>query len=563
MYKKLQISLLLSPIIFCLSHAQAQGLNFYYGNLHAHSAYSDGNKDALTSLASTPYHDFVFAKTAQHFDFLGISEHNHSLAGMVLADYARGLQQADSANQNGSFVAMYGIEWGVIGPPGGHVLIYGCNQLIGWDTLMGIPNYDVYNAKLDYNGLFTKIARIPDAFVCLAHPASSDYSNLFSSSVNTTYDSAIVATAIRSGPAFSTDTLYSNPSTSSYESRYKDALKQGYHLGAILDHDNHYTTFGKTANSRTVVLAPSLSRADIMTAIKQRKTQSSDDWNVQVTFQINNAPLGSIVTDTASPRITVTVYDPDLETTASIVITYGIPGSGLNPTSLTSSTTGSINYLHSIPTGSSYYYYAVVTQADGDKIFTAPIWVNKVSVLPVKLISFTSSKQDGNIGLHWQTASEWNADYFSIERSNDAKLFESIGKVQATNSNTLTAYYFIDNQPFVGTVYYRLKQVDMDGTPHFSNIIWVHDSKSIDAVSVLFSPNPFNHNLTLAIENVTNEEVVVNGFNTMGQKVFSQKMEYESGQELTIELPSELTKGMYTFQVTVAGKSFAKHVFKY
>jgi hypothetical protein len=205
----------------------------------------------------------------------------------------------------------------------------------------------------------------------------------------------------------------------------------------------------------------------------------------------------------------------------------------------------------------------VVTQADGDKIFTAPIWVNKVSVLPVKLISFTSSKQDGNIGLHWQTASEWNADYFSIERSNDAKLFESIGKVQATNSNTLTAYYFIDNQPFVGTVYYRLKQVDMDGTPHFSNIIWVHDSKSIDAVSVLFSPNPFNHNLTLAIENVTNEEVVVNGFNTMGQKVFSQKMEYESGQELTIELPSELTKGMYTFQVTVAGKSFAKHVFKY
>jgi hypothetical protein len=219
--------------------------------------------------------------------------------------------------------------------------------------------------------------------------------------------------------------------------------------------------------------------------------------------------------------------------------------------------------VHSIPTGSSYYYYAVVTQADGDKIFTAPIWVNKVSVLPMKLISFTSSKQDGNIELHWQTASEWNADYFSIERSNDAVLFESIGKVQATNSNTLTSYYFVDKQLFVGTVYYRLKQVDMDGTPHYSTIIWVHDSKNLDAVSVSFSPNPFDDNLTLSIENSSNEEVVVNGFNTLGQKVFSQKMDYGSGQELTIELPGELPQGMYTFQVTVAGKSIAKHVFKY
>src|SRR6478609_6632209 len=105
--------LLITPLILVVQKVNAQALNFYYGTLHAHSSYSDGNKDAAVSLASIPYHNYVFAKTAQHFDFLGISEHNHNGAGMVLADYAKGLAQADSANQNGTFVALYGMEWGV------------------------------------------------------------------------------------------------------------------------------------------------------------------------------------------------------------------------------------------------------------------------------------------------------------------------------------------------------------------------------------------------------------------------------------------------------------------
>ncbi|MGY0040085.1 hypothetical protein [Pedobacter sp. NJ-S-72] len=59
----------------------ADNLNFYYGNLHSHSSYSDGNKDNTNK---KPEDDYAFAKNSMKMDFLGISEHNHTQAGMSL-----------------------------------------------------------------------------------------------------------------------------------------------------------------------------------------------------------------------------------------------------------------------------------------------------------------------------------------------------------------------------------------------------------------------------------------------------------------------------------------------
>lgn len=552
--------LLISPMFLCCFSSTAQVLNFYYGNIHAHSIYSDGNKDSSTSHASIPYHDYQFAKTAQHFDFLGISEHNHYGADMERISYAKGLQQADSANQDGIFVTMYGMEWGVIGPPGGHVLVYGVNQLIGWDSVGGIPNYDVYNAKLDYAGLFSKIAATPGAFASLAHPATTDYDSMYASPVNATFDSAIVGSAIRSGPAFSTDTTYSDPSSSSYEARYKDALKRGYHLGPTLDHDNHYTTFGKTAAGRTVVLASALTRAGIVDAIKKMRTQSSDDWNVRVTFTINGNPLGSILSDTTNPQISVTVFDPDLETTSNIVITYGIPGSGVNPTTLVSSTTGSLTYTHIIPTGASYYYYAVVTQADGNKIFTAPIWVNKVSILPVKLIAFNASKTKTGIDCTWKTAAEWNADYFALERSNNAIDFYTIATVNATNTATVTDYRWSDQTKVISpVVYYRLKQVDIDGSAHYSDIIFVtNNTQTKNEVTIV--PNPFENQLVFSFDEMPEQSVQYTFYNVLGVKV--HELTITAGLENSVILPENLVGGLYTVNIQSGDLHVVKHLVK-
>lgn len=564
--KQLQYcALVLIFSLFVLNAVQLHGqvLNFYYGTLHAHSSYSDGNKDSAVSSRSTPFQNYQFAKTAQNFHFLGISEHNHNGAGMARADYAKGLQQADSANANGTFVAMYGMEWGVIGPPGGHVLIYGVNQLIGWDSVGGLPNFDVYNARLDYAGLFAKIARTPGAFASMAHPASSDYGNLFSTPWNATTDSALSGCAIRSGPAFSTDTLYSDPSTSSFEARYKDALKQGYRVGAVLDHDNHYTTFGKTAASRTVVLAPSLTRVNIMEAIKNRRTQSSDDWNVRVSFTINGRPLGSIFSDTANPQISVTVTDPDLETTSSISITFGIPGSGLSPTTLTSSTTGSLSFTHSIALGASFYYYTTVIQADGDRIITAPIWVKKTSIVPVKLVSFTARKEEKGIYCKWQTATEWNADYFELERSNDGRNFYPLTKIPATNSLKTSNYQYVDLNLVGRIIFYRLKQVDIDGSVHYSDIIFLHQDEEQHELAISVYPNPFLEKFTITFDHsLWNKPVVITCYNEIGKEIFSHNYIVSPSQQIDIMTPAELPQGIYNIHIQLADKSVMKHVLK-
>ena len=359
---------------FITGLVQAQSYNYYYGNIHAHSSYSDGNQDSMTSQMTTPFQDFTYAKQSQHIDFYGISDHNHAQAGMVSpVNFHKGLRQADSANIDGTFVALYGMEWGVISG-GGHVLVYGYDSLIGWEA----NNYDVFVAKNDYRSLWKKINAKNGAFAYLAHPNSGDYDNILGTAVNQIADNAIVGLAARSGPANSTNTTYSNPSTSNNITDYNNALKQGYHLGAGLDHDTHNSVFGRQSAGRLVVLAPSLTRANILDGIKRMRFYSSDDWNVKVNFTINAQPMGSIYTQAGSPTLSVSVSDPDGENTSSITVYYGIPGSGSIPMVLSSNSgSNTLNYTHTINNNTNYYYYIRVVQSDGNTMWTSPIWYKR------------------------------------------------------------------------------------------------------------------------------------------------------------------------------------------
>ncbi|HMK05146.1 MAG TPA: hypothetical protein VK489_13170, partial [Ferruginibacter sp.] len=94
----------------------------------------------MTTGYFTPGDNYNYAKGSYHMDFLGISEHNHYTAannpGMRLPRYAMGLHQADTANNNGTFICMYGQEWGT-NADGGHVIVYGVPDLLGWETGAG------------------------------------------------------------------------------------------------------------------------------------------------------------------------------------------------------------------------------------------------------------------------------------------------------------------------------------------------------------------------------------------------------------------------------------------
>ncbi len=108
--------------------------------------------------------------------------------------------------------------------------------------------------------------------------------------------------------------------------------------------------------------------------------------------------------------------------------------------------------------------------------------------LPIELLDFSASRSNESVMLNWSTASETNNRLFSIERSEDAIEFETIGTIGgAGNSYKKLNYSFEDDKPLIGTSYYRLKQTDINGTYRYSHTIAYNSNK--ENIFQIF-PNP-------------------------------------------------------------------------
>jgi hypothetical protein len=115
------------------------------------------------------------------------------------------------------------------------------------------------------------------------------------------------------------------------------------------------------------------------------------------------------------------------------------------------------------------------------------------SPLPVELTTFEGTSCEKNVCLNWETATELNNSYFSVRRSNNARDFETVGKVASKaadgNSNQGLNYAFKDTEPLSGTSYYQLEQFDINGDSKKSGIISVQFD-AIRNVSFVVYPNP-------------------------------------------------------------------------
>lgn len=120
--------------------------------------------------------------------------------------------------------------------------------------------------------------------------------------------------------------------------------------------------------------------------------------------------------------------------------------------------------------------------------------------LPIVLKSFQALLKDNQTQLVWSSAQELNASYYEIQKSNDARSFESIGKVAAKNSLKGSSYSFLVNQSNTSPSYYRLKMLDRDGKMQYSNIV---KTNALRALEITLSPNPFTSTLNVK----SNEEI--------------------------------------------------------
>lgn len=136
---------------------------------------------------------------------------------------------------------------------------------------------------------------------------------------------------------------------------------------------------------------------------------------------------------------------------------------------------------------------SIQPDADGDGEFDFRDIDNTVS-LPVELLSFEIQKLFASVEINWVTVSEINNDYFIVQKLNPEREYNDLVKVDgAGNSNLQLSYQAIDDRPFKGENYYRLKQVDFDGTTTFTEpkMVLFNSFSSLKSEIELY-PNPGN-----------------------------------------------------------------------
>jgi hypothetical protein len=136
--------------------------------------------------------------------------------------------------------------------------------------------------------------------------------------------------------------------------------------------------------------------------------------------------------------------------------------------------------------------------------------------LPIELNSFKVNLNKGVALIDWVTSSEINNDYFTIEKSKDGIIWIFVNEQSgAGNSNSVLYYSDVDNSPFAGVSYYRLKQTDFNGESKYSEIVSL---ENIEDRVISIYPNPVKDVLIIANMEVT---FIVKVYSINGQIIYS------------------------------------------
>ncbi|MCB0636557.1 MAG: T9SS type A sorting domain-containing protein, partial [Lewinella sp.] len=166
------------------------------------------------------------------------------------------------------------------------------------------------------------------------------------------------------------------------------------------------------------------------------------------------------------------------------------------------------------------------------------------AALPVSWLSFAATAEADAVYLRWQTSAEEDNDYFAVEWSTDGRSFTEIGQVKGAGTIAeVQAYDYPHRPPVAGAQYYRLRQVDFDGTVDYSPVRRV-DWGRLRADWQVF-PNPATDQITLQPPYpLAGETVICRIFDSQGRLLLDQP--YRPGQSLPI---NEFRGGLYYLQI--------------
>ena len=180
---------------------------------------------------------------------------------------------------------------------------------------------------------------------------------------------------------------------------------------------------------------------------------------------------------------------------------------------------------------------------NGFQGFTVP----QASPLPVTLLGFTASKENGKVKLNWSTAQELNSDFFEIQRSTDGSTWKSLSRVKAAgNSDIIRKYQYEDAGSFTGTFLYRIRMVDKDETYTFSTIARL--SFSAGNGKIYAYPNPANGFTTIVSEKSLTGNITVGIYHMSSGIMVKQQVVQSPGNVFRFALDG-LAPGNYILKV--------------
>ncbi|WP_185271353.1 Ig-like domain-containing protein [Adhaeribacter swui] len=194
---------------------------------------------------------------------------------------------------------------------------------------------------------------------------------------------------------------------------------------------------------------------------------------------------------------------------------------------------------------------------------TAATRFNPPVVLPVSLLYFKGTLQNGKVHLTWATATERNNQYFVVERSLDAITFNHIGQVEgAGNSNALLTYSFEDTYATTSAIYYRLKQVDFDGKFKYSQIIVLNSHGGAKVEKVFAYPNPTQKDVRIYVPEKLNFKTTIQIWDVAGQLIKTESRNDVAGRQyIDLDLQS-FAVGTYIVSIQTGSENFILRIIR-
>ncbi|MBN1136165.1 MAG: Ig-like domain-containing protein [Anaerolineae bacterium] len=330
----------------------------YHGDLHNHTSYSDGS--------GTPQQAFASA-IACGLDFLVVTDHSYAIND---AEWADTLAQADAAT-SASFVGLRGFEY--TQGAEGHTNVYNTVRHATRALVAGCAYCD-YTPNLEqgvtvegfYHWLaITGTQAIDGAGTVMQfnHPGWINFNDwAYHPEVEGVADLEEVGNGWGTSYVFSWD-------------EWVRSLDYGWRLGATNNSDNHNYNWGCITPHRTGVVMPDLTKDDLLEALRARRTYATEDSNYDLFFQANGYWMGAEIPNTGQIAFHLWGSDPDGEpvTLVQLYTANEQLVAEIQPNAADFDWT----FDQAISPGV-HYYFALIVQADGDRIVSSPIWTTDV-----------------------------------------------------------------------------------------------------------------------------------------------------------------------------------------